>query len=65
MRGQLLEVRRESEALLQKRIRDVLDINLQIAKELEAVKHQLNGDPLLAISSAALRLTLFYREASE
>ena len=43
MKEQLLDVRRESEALLQKRIRDVLEINLRIEKELKEVRSKLEG----------------------
>ena len=43
MKDQLLEVRKESETLLQKRLRDVLDVNLRIEKELEGVRRQLDG----------------------
>lgn len=43
MKEQLLDVRKESEALLQKRIRDVLEINLRIEKELKEVQRKLEG----------------------
>ena len=43
MKEQLLDVRKESEALLQKRIRDVLEINLRIEKELKIVQRKLEG----------------------
>ena len=43
MKEQLLDVRKESEALLQKRIRDVLEINLRIEKELKEVRGKLEG----------------------
>ena len=44
LKEQLLDVRKESEALLQKRIRDVLEINLRMEKELVAVRRQLDGE---------------------
>ena len=43
LKEQLLDVRKESEALLQKRIRDVLEINLRIEKELKDVQRKLEG----------------------
>ena len=41
IKGQLLEVRKESEALLQKRIWDILEINNAMEKELKTVRRKL------------------------
>ena len=47
LKEQLLDVRKESEALLQKRIRDVLEINLRIEKELKDVQRKLEGTRII------------------
>ena len=57
LKEQLLDVRRESEALLQKRIRDVLEINLRIEKELKDVQSKLEGTSTCLVNAGS-RLSL-------